>query len=269
MKPKNVSIDIYNELIKLEPTTTLVDDSTIPYTPFVYFEKTLNDFATVTFRVHINKRHKYLNIENNAFIRIHAFDKLYSFLNDDYISEIGKIYFHSFSFFEQFIKQPLIANIEINDDNSEKVGLEIYNYINSFVSSYIKIFSFLELTFTEDFVRRTFNNCNGIAYANGDTFKLICPSITNEKLIELAGFNTYNKSNLSEALTILKGLTAKEIDEIARNSYNKLVNKICELNDFDYKLYESSESPVLSIQSKIKKTIYMLFTKYKKGFANR
>ena len=266
MKPKQVSVDIYNTLIKIEPTTTLVNDSTILYTPFVYFEKHLSDFATVTFRVHITKRHKYLSLQNNAFIRIHSFDKLYSSLNDDYIMEIGKIYFHSFSFFEPFIKQSLIADIEIYDDNTEKVEQEIHNYINSFVNDYVKIYSFLTKTFTEDFVKKAFQNCNDLAYKNGDSYKLICSSSRNAKVIELAGFNTYNKSNLTEVLAILKGLTSKEIDEIARNSYNKLVNKICELNNLNFNLYESVESPILYFKSKIKRNIYMLFNKYSKGF---
>ncbi len=266
MKPKEVAVDIYNKLIRLEPTTKLVDDSTIPYTPFLYFEKPLNDFAAVTFRIHINKRHKDLNLENNVFIRIHSFDKLYSSLNDDYIVEIGKIYFCSFSFFNHFINQSLIGNIEINDDNTEKVKDEIHNYLNSFISDYEKIYSFLTRTFTEDFIKNIFQNSKDVAYVNGEAYKLICPSITNTKVIELAGFNAYNKSNIAEALTILKGLLAKEIDEVSRTSYNKLVNKICELNNLDFKLYKSTESPILSFQSKIKRSFYMLFNKNSKGF---
>lgn len=270
MKPKDAAIDIYNTLIRVEPTTILVNDSTLPYTPFICFEKNLNDFATVTFRIHVNKKHNYLKIENNLFIRIHSFDKLYSVLNDDYIKEIGKIFFHSFSYFNTYINQSLVSDIEINDENNEKVKQKIQHYTNSFINDYENIYSYLTKTFTEDFIKNIFINSNDLAYVNGKTYKLICPSITNSKVIELAGFHTYNKQHLKEALTILKGLTSKKIDEIARSSYNKLVHKICELNNLDFNLYKSTENPALYFQSKIKRSIYLLLNKNKnkKGVTN-
>lgn len=266
MKPKDVSIKIHDVLIKYESTTKIVSDSAILYTPFICFEKKLNNFATITFRIHVSKRHKYLYIENNAFIRVHSFDELYATLNDAYINQIGKIYYSSFAYFEPIIKHTLIKNIEIKDDDSQKVSQDINVYINSFVIDYQKIFSFLESVFTEGFIKKTFNDYKGLIYENGDAAKLICPSTSNSKLIELAGLNIYSKTNIIQALAILKELTAKNIDEISRNSYNKLVHKICELNNLDFKTYESVESPISSILSIIKRNIYKLFNKYKFGF---
>ncbi len=265
MKPKDTIKILTDNIKQVEPSVLITDDPNVNYTPYISFEKAINNFATMAFRIHVSKRHKYIKIDNNAYVRIQCLDEIFPSLEDFRSMEIGKIYYYSLKFFEKFLNQKLVSEIELLDDGTQNLNEAIESYAKTYINDYAKVFFFIQNNLTLEFLKSKFQDYKNIIYANGDSYKLIIPTKTNDKLIELAGLYLFNPDSLSISLALLKGLASNESDDIARNRYNKLLKEICEVKKLDFETYKSSDSPTTYFSAKIKTKLYKTFNKYQIG----
>lgn len=251
----------------------LVKDIELPYTPYLIYEIEINSFAKLFYRIHVSKRHKYILIKNNCYIRIKKFDILLNNINYDfdpelkkidsnYLYSIGTIYYNSLVFFETFLKQSIVTDVEFIDDNSTSVKLE--EFTDKFIIDSNMITKFLQEIFCENFVKSLYIDYKSLFYRNGDLQKLFLPHSDRQSgIIELLGMHFYNPSKLPEAIIMLNNfLGDQSIDDYNIIAYNKLIKDLCVLNDLDFEVYKFRQNVLQYKLYKIGKWIYELKNHY-------